>query len=84
MTGQAGKISTALASIQDRNGPNRITVTGTCSAENVNVFGFNRLTIQGGAGATINNRALTITNSRNVTLKSLTFTRQQDSPRLPS
>jgi len=75
VAGAAGKISTALANITDRNGPNRITVSGTCSAENVNLFGFNRLTIQvGGVGASISNRAFNIINSRNITLRSLTFT----------
>lgn len=70
--GSAGRISTALASIADRNGPNRITVSGTCSAEGVTIVGFNRLTIDGGAGATIT-RGTSVVNSRNVTLRALTF-----------
>src|SRR5258708_40312530 len=39
LAGSAGKISTALSSLHDRSGPNLITVTGTCSAEIVNVTG---------------------------------------------
>jgi hypothetical protein len=53
LAGAAGRISTALASIADRNGPNLITVSNTCSAEVVNIVGFNRLTVQGSSGATI-------------------------------
>jgi hypothetical protein len=78
LAGAAGKISTALSNIQDRSGPNRITVTGTCGAEVVTVSGFNRLTIQGGVGgATISNKALTITNSTVIILNALTFTATQ-------
>lgn len=68
--GFAGRISTALSSLADRSGPNRIRVTGTCSAEMVNVVGFNQLTVEGSGGATIT-RAIHVSNSRNVLLKSL-------------
>jgi hypothetical protein len=60
-----GKISTALASIADRNGPNLIAVSGTCSAEGVSVTGFNRLTIQGPATIT---RGTNIVQSRSITI----------------
>jgi hypothetical protein len=78
LSGAAGKISTALSNIQDRSGPNRITITGTCGAEVVTVSGFNRLTIQGGVGgATISNRAFNITDSTTIILNALTFTATQ-------
>ena len=70
VAGSAGKLSTALASIADRNGPNRITLAGICNNENPTVVGFNRLTIQGGATLS---RGLSIINSRSITLKSLLF-----------
>src|SRR5438067_1802902 len=63
-------IFVALASIADRNGPNRITVSGTC-AEPLSVVGFNRLTIQG-TPATIT-RGFSAINSRSLVLRSLTF-----------
>jgi len=69
--GAAGKISTALASIADRSGPNRITVSNACTAEAVSIAGFNRLTIQGNGGATV--RGFNISNSRQLTFRSLTF-----------
>jgi hypothetical protein len=68
--GAGGLISTALAAITDRDGPNRIRLTGICSAEDVDIVGFNRLTIQG--GATIKRRFSTF-NSRSLTLRSLWF-----------
>lgn len=71
--GAGGKISTALASITDRDAPNVITVSGVCSAEVVNVTGFNRLTIQGTAGATITT-GMNIVQSASILVKSLTFT----------
>jgi hypothetical protein len=72
IAGPARRISTALASIADRNGPNLITVSNTCSAEVVDIVGFNRLTIQGSSGATIT-RGVNVVNSRNIVLQSLTF-----------
>ena len=66
----AGLVNTALAQITDRSGPNRITVFNTCNV-GVNITGFNRLTIQGD-GATLT-RGWNIVNSRNITLRSLTF-----------
>ena len=72
VAGPAGKISNALASIADRNGPNLITVSNTCSAEPVNIAGFNRLTIQGTSGATIT-KGVNIVNSSLIQLQSLTF-----------
>jgi len=73
--GPDGRISTALARITDRDGPNRITVTGSCT-EGGNIVGFNRLTIEGSGGATIN-RGWNIIDSRAITLKSLTFNLSQ-------
>jgi hypothetical protein len=70
VVGPAGQIATALAQITDRNGPNRITVSNTCSV-GASIVGFNRLTIQGN-GATLT-RGWNIVDSRNITLRSLTF-----------
>ncbi len=67
--GAAGRISTALALIADRNGPNRISISNICSNEVVNIVGFNRLTITGPGSM----RGVNITNSRNVTLRTLLF-----------
>jgi hypothetical protein len=65
------RISNALASLTDRNGPNLITISGgICNAEVVNVVGFNRLTIQGPGSI---DRATNIVNSRQVTLRKLLF-----------
>src|SRR3954464_14551266 len=47
-----GRIDTALASIQDREGPNRIQVSGTCGGGLIQVTGFDRLTIAGNPSAT--------------------------------
>jgi hypothetical protein len=69
--GPAGQISTALAQITDRDGPNRIRVSNTCNV-GFNVVGFNRLTIEGNPSATLT-KGTNIINSRNITLKSLTF-----------
>lgn len=65
----AGLVSTALAKITDRDGPNRITLSGTCTA-GFNITGFNRLTLQGPATLT---RGINIINSRNIQLRSLVF-----------
>jgi hypothetical protein len=62
-------IDNALASITDRSGPNRIIITGSCTSP-VTVTAHNRLTFEG--PATIM-RGWTFINSRNITLKSLTF-----------
>jgi hypothetical protein len=61
-------ISNALASITDRNGPNRIIISGSCQ-QNITVTGHNRLTFEGPATIT---RGWSFNNS-SVTLKSLTF-----------
>ena len=63
-------INGALAQIADRNGPNVVNVSGTCNV-GTNIVGFNRLVIQGNP-ATIT-RGSNIVNSRNITLRSLTF-----------
>lgn len=63
-------INNALAQLTDRNGPNVINVSGSCPAQFTNINGFNRLTIQGNPGASLGN--FNITNSRFITLKSLT------------
>jgi hypothetical protein len=57
-----------LASITDRNGPNRITITGSCTNVSATIVGHNRLTLEG----PVTIRSLLIVNSTNVTLKSLT------------
>ena len=62
-------VQTALAQITDRSGPNRITLSGTCSG--FNVVGFNRLTIAS-SGATVTG-GVNIVNSRNVLIQGLTF-----------
>src|SRR5262245_37702391 len=71
--GSAGRLSTALASLADRSGPNRISISGACSVEVTNIVGFDRLTIQGNPGSSIL-RGWNIVDSRLITLKSLTFT----------
>jgi hypothetical protein len=43
--GQGPEFATALAQITDRNGPNRITLSGNCGG--IGIIGFNRLTIVG-------------------------------------
>src|SRR4051812_48544798 len=58
------KVSTALATITDRNGPNIINVSGTCN-EGVNIVGHNRLTIAGSATFT---QPFNVNNSRNILL----------------
>jgi hypothetical protein len=58
-----------LASITDRNGPNRIIISGSCQQQ-VTVTGHNRLTFEGPATLT---RGWTFINSRSVILKSLTL-----------
>jgi hypothetical protein len=63
-----GKISTALASIADREGPNTINVSGTCN-ESLSINGFNRLAIQGG---TIT-KGVTVQNSGLITFRGQTF-----------
>ena len=73
--GPDGRIATALAKITDRDGPNRITVTGSCT-EGGSIVGFNRLTIEGSGGTTIN-RGWNVIDSRAITLKSLTFNLSQ-------
>jgi len=60
-------INNALATIQDRNGPNRITLNGICE-EGGNIVGFNRLTIDGGTGATMKG-SWVVTNSRGITFR---------------
>src|SRR5262245_31718407 len=79
----------ALAQIADRDGPNLINVSGTCTA-GTNIHGFNRLTIQGPAtfdfpagqslafygSRTINLTALTLIHGNGLSLQdsSLTLT----------
>ncbi len=62
-------INNALASITDRNGPNRIIISGSCQQQ-VTVTGHNRLTFEGPATMT---RGWSFNNSTTITLKSLTF-----------
>jgi hypothetical protein len=68
-------IGQALASITDRNGPNRITITGT-TCPFIAIVGHNRLTIEGPATS----RGLGIINSRGITVKSMTFDAQTGGP----
>jgi hypothetical protein len=70
-SGQARLISTALSQIEDRNGPNRITISGTCNEVPI-ITGFNRLRIEGSGGAIM--RGTQFRNSRDIVLKSLTIT----------
>jgi hypothetical protein len=62
-------INLALATIQDRNGPNRITLSGICE-EGGDIVGFNRLTIDGGTGATMKG-LWRLTNSRAITIRTV-------------
>jgi hypothetical protein len=66
-----GRIDTALATIQDRDGPNRIRVSGTCTA-GVQVNGFDRLVIVGSPTATFTGNWF-VNNSRSITFQSVTF-----------
>jgi hypothetical protein len=64
------EVSTALAQITDRNGPNRITLSGgNCGG--FSVVGFNRLTIVGDGSPVGGFWAFV--NSRNILLKSITY-----------
>ena len=64
------EVSTALAQITDRNGPNRITLSGgNCGG--FRIVGFNRLTIVGD-GSPLGG-FWSFINSRNILLKSMTF-----------
>src|SRR5262245_52281129 len=40
-------LANALAMITDRNGPNRITITGSCGGVFATIVGHNRLTLEG-------------------------------------
>ncbi len=62
-------INNALAMITDRNGPNRITISGSCT-QPVNIVGQNRLLIEGPATIT---RGWNIIDSTGITLRSLTI-----------
>ena len=67
---QGIEVSKALAQITDRNGPNRITLSGgNCGG--FSIVGFNRLTIVGD-GSPVGG-FFTIVNSRNIVLRSITF-----------
>ena len=64
----------ALAQIADRDGPNLINVSGTCTA-GTNINGFNRLTIQGPATFDFpGNQSLSFYGSRTINLSRLTLT----------
>ena len=67
--GQGPEFSAALARITDRNGPNRITLSGNCGG--IGIVGFNRLTIVGD-GSPVGG-FWWIANSRDVSLKSINF-----------
>lgn len=66
----ANQVSTALAQITDRNGPNRITLSGA-GCGGVSIVGFNRLTIVGD-GSPVGG-FWNIVNSQNVSLRSIDF-----------
>jgi hypothetical protein len=64
------EVSTALAQITDRNGPNRITLSGgNCGG--FGIVGFNRLTIVGDGSPA--GGFWSFVNSRNILLKSVMF-----------
>jgi hypothetical protein len=66
----ANQVSTVLAQITDRNGPNRITMSGgNCGG--VGIVGFNRLTIV--ADGLPLGGFWTISNSQNIVLRSINF-----------
>ena len=66
----ANQVSTVLAQITDRNGPNRITMSGgNCGG--VSIVGFNRLTIV--ADGLPLGGFWNIFNSQNITLRSINF-----------
>jgi hypothetical protein len=66
----ANQVSTVLAQITDRNGPNRITLSGgNCGG--VGIVGFNRLTIVGDGSPM--GGFWSFVNSRNILLKSMNF-----------
>ena len=66
----ANQVSTVLAQITDRNGPNRITMSGgNCGG--VSIVGFNRLTIV--ADGLPLGGFWSIFNSQNITLRSIDF-----------
>jgi hypothetical protein len=68
-SGQGPELSAALARITDRNGPNRITLSGNCGG--IGIVGFNRLTIVGD-GSPVGG-FWWIANSRDISLKSINF-----------
>jgi hypothetical protein len=75
-------INTALTQITDRSANNTITISGTCTTgAAVTLAGFNRLTFEGTAGATIK-RTWQFVNSTNILVKSLTFDLDQAGPGL--
>jgi hypothetical protein len=76
--GSSPSIGQALASITDRNGPNRITIAGSCGAQFVTIVGHNRLTLEG----PVTIRSVLVVNSTNITLKSLTVNAATGGPAL--
>ncbi|MGE5815056.1 MAG: hypothetical protein ACM36C_11255 [Acidobacteriota bacterium] len=68
-TGQGPELARALAQITDRNGPNRITLSGNCGG--IGIVGFNRLTIVGD-GSPVGGFWL-IANSQEISLRSINF-----------
>jgi hypothetical protein len=67
--GQGLELGRALAQITDRNGPNRITLSGNCGG--IGIVGFNRLTLVGD-GSPVGGFWF-ISNSESITLKSINF-----------
>jgi len=66
----ANQVSTVLAQITDRNGPNRITMSGgNCGG--VSIVGFNRLTIAGDGSPM--GGFWNVINSHNISFKSVNF-----------
>lgn len=66
----ANQVDTVLAQITDRNGPNRITLSGS-GCGGVGIVGFNRLTVVGD-GSPVGG-FWSFVNSRSILLKSITY-----------
>jgi hypothetical protein len=65
-----GNVNTELSLFADRNVVNVLNVSGICDPV-VNITGFNNLTVQSLAGATLTHRGVNIVNSQNITLKNM-------------
>jgi hypothetical protein len=66
-----GNVNTVLGQFTNRNANNRLTISGSCT-QFVTVRGFNGLTLEGTAGATLK-RGMLFQNSTQILLKNLTI-----------